>query len=317
MQVLILAGGRGTRLRPLTDSCPKPLLQLGDRPILTRIVEQVPRLLPVTVIIAGPLEVPFQAWRDGLAASRAARLYVEPVPETGPLGPVRALSACVDELGIDDDLLVLMGDSVLPFRLRDFFGGADLNCVRIAAHQVPRLEMASRLGVVEFGPDGALARFEEKPAQPRSPWAFTGCVYIPKRLLSTLPRGPHEALVNSGDLIARFLHRGERVEAFRAAGEWHDIGTLESYLQAHQFLLTAGRRRSLTAQGNRLGGAVYVHPSAQVTGSTLQDCVILEGARVMNAQLTSCVVDSHAAIWGRSAHRKLISVSHELSFGGE
>jgi NDP-sugar pyrophosphorylase family protein len=317
MQVLILAGGRGTRLSPLTDSCPKPLLYLGDRPILTHIVERIPRVHPVTVIIASQMEAPFQAWRAALPTARRAQIYVEPAGPGEPLGPVRALSACVDELGIDDDLLVLMGDSLLPFQLREFFEGASAETVRIAAHRVPRLELASRFGVIEMDPDDRVSRFTEKPEVPRSPWIFTGCAYIPRRLRTELPRGSRQGLKNSGDLIASFLQQGERIEVFRATGEWHDIGTLESYLQAHQSLLTEGRRRSLAAQGNLLGGSVYVHPSAQVADSTLRDCVVLAGARVLNAHLTSCVVEPHAAVRDRSLHRKLISVGNELSFGGE
>lgn len=317
MQVLILAGGRGVRLRPLTNDCPKPLLQLGDRPILTRIIDQVPHYLRKTVIVAPDIAEPFRNWEDEIPNSWNVRLYVEPGCTAGQLGPVRALSTCIDELGIQDDLLILMGDSLLPFAFTEFFKDADGSAVRIAAYELSELSEASRFGVVGIGSGDVVEHFEEKPSIPRSPWIFTGCLFVPRRLLSSIPRAGCEGPTNAGDLVVEYLRRGERIEVFRATGDWHDIGTLESYLQAHQSLLTEGRRQLLVAQGNRLRGAVYVHPSAQVAGSVLQDCVVLADARVMDAQLASCVVQPHAAIIGRTANRKLISNGFELPFTGE
>jgi NDP-sugar pyrophosphorylase family protein len=115
--------------------------------------------------------------------------------------------------------------------------------------------------------------------------------------------------------VAWFLRQGERIQVRPSGGEWHDIGTLKSYLEAHHSLLSAARRESLLAQGNRLEGAVYVHPSAHVAGSVLQDCVVMAGARITNARLTSCVVQPHAAIEGRCHHRQLISQGDVLPFG--
>lgn len=317
MQVLILAGGRGVRLRPLTNDCPKPLLQLGDRPILTRIIDQVPCKLRKTVIVAPEVTEPFRHWQEELPTSWNVRLYVEPSCTAGQLGPVRALSTCIDELEIQDDLLILMGDSLLPFTFAEFFKEADGNAVRLAAYELPELSQASRFGVVGIGSGDVVEHFDEKPSQPRSRWIFTGCLYVPRRLLSSIPRAGCECPTNAGDLVAEYLRRGERIEVFRATGDWHDIGTLESYLQAHQSLLSEGRRQLLVAQGNRLRGAVYVHPTAQVAGSVLQDCVVLADARVVDAQLASCVVQPHAAIIGRAANRKLISKGFDLPFAGE
>jgi NDP-sugar pyrophosphorylase family protein len=314
MQVLILAGGRGTRLRPLTDGCPKPLLQLGDRPILTHIVEQLPAGLAVTVIVSPWMKGQFRQWQESLSAPWSARVYVELLHVHGPLGPVGALAACVDEIGIDDDLLVLMGDSRLPFRLDEFLAGADPQALRIAAHQLPDPTRASEHEVIEIGSDGLVSRFEEKPARPRSPWIFTGCLYLPRRLIGALPRRRPTGGMNAGDLLTWFLRRDERIEVLRSTGEWHDLSTLETYLAAHHSLLSEARRQSLLAHGNFLEGVVYVHPSARVAGSVLADCVIMAGARVRNARLTSCVVQSHAAVRGRCHYRQLISQDAVLPF---
>src|SRR5947209_3644250 len=123
MQVLIPAGGRGVRLRPLTEYCPKPLLPLGDRPILSHIVDSLPDV-PIHVLISEAVAPDFRAWRGSLSPGRDVRLFVEPAAPGGLAGPVVALAACLAEHGVEDDVLILMGDSILPFSLPEFLAHA-------------------------------------------------------------------------------------------------------------------------------------------------------------------------------------------------
>jgi NDP-sugar pyrophosphorylase family protein len=316
MHILIPAGGRGVRLRPLTSLCPKPLLPLGDRPILTRIIENLPSDLPKTILVPPSLEEPFQRWRETLPERRNVRLYVEPVAADGPRGPVAAIAGCLAEMKIEDDLLMLMGDSLMPFTVRQFLGRGLNGSPRLAAYPLPDIREASRFGVVEIDRHGYVTSFEEKPAQPRSPWVFTGCLYLPVRLLDSLRRMVHESPPEMGEVVSGYVQRGERVEVFPVTGEWHDIGTFESYLQAHRALLPDARRQWLVSQGNRLDGSVYVHPSATVTNSRLTDCIVFAGARVVETELTSCIVQPHVAMAHRAARGKVITPECELSVGG-
>jgi NDP-sugar pyrophosphorylase family protein len=316
MHILIPAGGRGVRLRPLTSLCPKPLLPLGDRPILTRIIENLPRDLPKTILVPPSLEAPFQRWRDSLPERRNVRLYVEPVAGDAPRGPVAAIAACLAEMAIDDDLLMLMGDSLLPFTVRQFLGRGLNNAPRLAAYPLADIREAGRFGVVEIDRHGYVTSFEEKPERPRSPWVFTGCLYLPQRLLPALRGMLTDLPPQMGEIVADTLRHGERVEVFPVTGEWHDIGTFESYLQAHRALLPEARRQSLLSQGNLLNGSVYVHPSASVTNSRLTDCIVLAGARLVETELTSCIVQPHVAMTQRAAQRKVITTECELPVGG-
>lgn len=313
MQVLIPAGGRGTRLRPLTNSTPKPLLPLGDRPILTRIVEDLPAGPTVNVLVTPELEPDFSAWRATLPCGRAVRIYVERPRVSGPPGPVVALSDCVREFQIDDDLLIMMGDSIHPFAMADFLASGSDDELRIAAYQLPDIRQATRFGVLELGENNTVASFEEKPAEPKSPWIFTGCMYVPRRALGLMHEIAAQGLPQMGHLVARYLEFGETVRVFRATGEWHDIGTFQSYLEAHQRLLPTPQRQELLSTGNSLDGVVYVHPSAQVSGSQLRDCIVSAGARIVNAQLSSCVIQETVSVIGREVHGKLISGESELS----
>ncbi len=313
MHILIPAGGRGVRLRPLTDLCPKPLLPLGDRPILTRIVEGLPAGSPVTVLVTAALERHFLQWQSRIRGGRDVRIYTEPVREGRPGGPVAAISECVAELGIDDDLLILMGDSLLPFTAAEFLTGGAPARARVAAYELEHPSLASQFGVVEITDDDQVLSFEEKPASPRSPWVFTGCLYLPRLLARSLTTSETRSLTQFGHLVAHHLARGEAISVFRTRGEWHDIGTVAGYLRAHRCLLPDERRAALISQGNHLQGSVYVHPSAVVSGSRLTNCVIAADARVIDAELTNCVVHPQVAVFQRAVQDKLITLHSELS----
>jgi glucose-1-phosphate thymidylyltransferase len=320
MHILIPAGGRGVRLRPLTHYAPKPLLPLGDRPILTRIVENVPRECPVTVLVSPALEVDFRRWQETLPGDRDVRVYVEPGTREaggqpgGPAGPVVAIAECLEAGGVADDLVILMGDSLLPFTLEQFLGGQRGDTLRLAAYELSDIRDASRFGVVEIGDGDTVASFEEKPPQPRSPWVFMGCLYIPARLLPMLHEIAAGRPPQMGHLVAGYLERGERVEVYRATEAWHDIGTFGSYLEAHRALLSPGQRQSLVSLQNHLEGIVYVHPTAQVSGSRLHNCIVLAGAEVKDAVLTDCVVHPRVSVVSRTVYGKLVAAETEVSF---
>lgn len=313
MHVLIPAGGRGTRLRPLTNDLPKPLLPLGDQPILSRIVNGIPPAFPVTVIVTPDFEGQFRRWREAMHADRDIRIFVEGEAYSGPRGPVAAIAECVEKQSLQEDVLILMGDSLHPFQFDDFFASRSDGEVLLAAHPLSNIRDATRFGVVEIGPDGHLVSFEEKPAHPRSHWIFTGCCFLPARLLASLGRIAAEVPPQMGHLVGAYLERGERIAVHRFTGEWNDIGTFGSYLEAHRSQMSAGRLQQLVAQGNRLGGVVYVHPSARVSNSILCNCVVFEHTQIRNARLTDCVVRPFVSITDRVLDCKLISREAELA----
>lgn len=312
MHVVIPAGGRGTRLRPLTNEIPKPLLPLGDRPVLTRIVERLPREVPVTVLVTAELYPAFSAWARTLPADRDVRVHAERVRADGQSGPLIALADCLADCAISEDLVLTMGDSLLPFTLEQFVEGAG-DRLRLAAYELADIEDARRFGVVEIASDETVATFEEKPEHPRSPWIFTGCMRVPARLLPLVEPLARQKPMQMGNLVAGYLEAGETVEVFRAHGEWHDIGTVGSYIRAHGALLSESCRQSLMAQGNRLDGCVYVHPGATVRDSWLEDCVVLDGARISGSELRCCIVQPHGVVVDRHLRGALISPRDEIS----
>jgi glucose-1-phosphate thymidylyltransferase len=311
MHVLIPAGGRGTRLQPLTQYAPKPLLPLGDRPILSRIVEQVPAEWPVTVVVSPALAGDFRHWAETLCGSRNVTIYVERARACGARGPVVAVAECVEDLDIRDDLVLLMGDSLLPSSLPEFLGGSGGDALRLAAYRLPDLREAARFGVLEISEDGTVISLEEKPERPRSPWIFTGCLYIPRRLIPLLHAIAAGAPREMGHLVSGYLERGEEIEAYPLTGTWNDIGTFRAYLEAHRALLFPAQHQALLNQGNGLKGIVYVHPTANVSHSRLRNCIVQVGAEVADADLADCVIYPSASVVGRSVRAKLVTVKGE------
>lgn len=313
MHLLIPAGGRGVRLRPITNHSPKPLLPLGDRPILNRILDNVPVEIPVTLLVSPDVEADFRAWQAVQTGPRRVQVYVERPRPAGLKGPVAALADCLDELGIDEDLLVMMGDSVLPFTIPDFFGGAPNGHARLAAYELPSRDDASRFGVLEIAPGERVGSFEEKPAQPKSSWVFTGCLHVPRRLLTALRGIAAAGAPQMGHLVAGLLDRQEQVDVFRVAGEWHDIGTFESYLAAHRSLATESSRQELYSRGNSVEGVVYVHPDADVRGSRLRNSLIFAATRITDVSLDHCIVRPQVELSRRTAERLLFSADGEYA----
>lgn len=315
MHILIPAGGRGVRLRPLTNACPKPLLPLGDRAILSHILDRIPVELPVIVLVTEEGAEAFEAWKQTLSCTRNVRLYIEQPRETGLNGPVVALADCIRDFEIDDDLVIFMGDSVSPFGLDEFLAGGAAEALRLAAFRLPDLRDASRFGVIEISDELTVTGFEEKPAAPRSPWIFTGCLRVPRSQLGVLEEVGEGSLPQMGHLVERYLELGQPIEVYRVEGDWQDIGTFGAYLEAHRALATGAVLRSLAAFNNRVHGVVYVHPAAHVAGSTLTNCIVGEGARVENAELTNCVIHPRVHVMNRVVQDSLLSLEAELALG--
>ena len=315
MHVLIPAGGRGLRLRPITNYRPKPLLPLGDRPILTHIVDGIPQDFAVTIVVTEELARDFCDWRDSLAADRKVQIYVEKPRHTGRGGPVTAISEVLREHAIDDDLILMMGDSVLPFTIRDFLPETGSSHLKLAAYELPDIQDASRFGVLEVTPGDTVASFVEKPAQPRSRLVFTGCLYVPQAHLPALHQFAVSCSPEMGQIVIQFHQLGQQIEVFRAAGEWHDIGTFRSYLAAHQCLVTPGDSQRLQAAANEWSGCVYVDPRAHVERSVLRNCLIFGDARITDATLTDCVVWPQVRIDSRTVENTLFAVDGEFAIG--
>jgi len=287
MKALILAGGMGTRLRPLTFSTPKPLLPLLDRPMVMHIVDSLPKEVDTVVLAVSYMKDQLESFFREHDCGRRVVL----VNEDEPLGTGGAIRNVRQHL--DDTFLCFNGDIISSLDLRDLlaFHRRHGGIGTLSLWQVPD---PSAFGVV--GLDGhRIIDFQEKPAPGTaiSDLINAGVYVFQPELLDHIPSG----VVSLERLVfPNILDRG--LHGYRFQGYWVDCGTPESYLRAQSELLEHGRSMDRARkQGAQMIGLNYLdradlrgcvigpHVCALVgssvsEGSTVERSVLMEGATV-------------------------------------
>lgn len=237
MKALILAAGYAVRLQPLTLENPKPLLEIGDRKIIDRILDKVGRVKGVGriyIVVNNKFFEHFKRWAKGSPLKGKIALVNDGTDSNeNRLGAIKDLELAIRGEGIDDDLLVIAGDNLFELDLAEFvkFAHGHADGVSVALYDIGDLEAAKRFGVVKLGPDGRIAEFEEKPLEPRSTLVSTGIYYFPRAklpLVKEYATGKDKKLDAPGYYIS-WMSKADKVYGFGFSEEWHDIGDLETY----------------------------------------------------------------------------------------
>lgn len=230
MKCVILAAGYATRLYPLTENFPKPLLDVAGKPILDWLIEDMSQtgLVDEYIIISNHKFAPiFEKWSQG----RYTVLDDGTSSNETRLGAVKDIQFAIDRLGLDDDLLVMAGDNLLDFSLGGFIRYArekQTTCVmRYFEADEARLH---KTGVVQLDADGLILSMEEKPAQPKSHWCVPAFYYYTREDARLVKKGIESGCGTDapGSFIA-WLCSQTKVYAWEMPGKRYDIGNLESY----------------------------------------------------------------------------------------
>lgn len=280
MKAVILAGGEGTRLRPLTLTLPKPVVPVVDRPFLTHQLDLLARV-GVTEIVFSVAYQPERVRRvfgDGESLGRRIHYAVEDTP----LGTGGAVRNALPYL--DDTTIVFNGDVLTDVDLPAVIARHRAAGARATLVLTP-VENPSAYGLVETDADGRVRRFVEKP-KPEEITTDTinaGIYVLETAALELMPAGVNYSIERG--FFPGLLERGDRVHGFVHRGYWIDIGTPEKYLQVHRDVV--GGRFPVALDGAAREGGI-VHPSAQVdAGAELlapfyvgPGCLVASGARV-------------------------------------
>lgn len=235
MKCLILAAGYATRLYPLTENFPKPLLTVGEKTILDWLVDDIDTagLCDEYVVISNhKFAHHFEAW----AATKSQKItVVDDGTESNEtrLGAVRDIQFAIDALGLDDDMLVIAGDNVLDFSLTKFIAYArEKQASAIMRYYEPRAEKLRKCGVLVIDETDRVLDMEEKPAEPRSNWCCPPFYYYTKKDASLVAEGIAAGCGTDapGSYVA-WLCGKTPVFAMEMPGRRYDIGNLESYEQ--------------------------------------------------------------------------------------
>lgn len=238
MKCLILAAGYATRLYPLTENFPKPLLKVKEKTILDWLVDDINSCAEVdefVVISNHKFAHHFEEW----AKNKACKITVlddgTSTNETR-LGAVGDIQIAIDKLNLDSDLLVIAGDNVLDFSLTKFIAFAKekkTSCVM--RYYEGATEKLKKSGVLTIGENDLVLKMQEKPANPSSNWCCPPFYYYTKEDSKRIAEGVKNGCGTDapGSYIA-WLCTVASVYAMQMPGKRYDIGNLESYGQVQK-----------------------------------------------------------------------------------
>ena len=233
MKCLILAAGYATRLYPLTENFPKPLLEVGGKTILDWLVDDIDSagLVDEFVVISNhKFAYHFEKWAEAKAMKVTVVDDGTGSNETR-LGAVKDIQFAIDTLGLDDDMLVIAGDNVLDFSLTKFIAYAKEKATScIMRYYEPEEKKLVKCGVVEIDEADKIVSMEEKPAAPKSHWCCPPFYYYTREDAKLVAKGIESGCGTDapGSYIA-WLCTQTPVYAMEMPGKRFDVGNLESY----------------------------------------------------------------------------------------
>lgn len=281
MKAVIMAGGEGTRLRPLTSNLPKPMMPLANRPMMEHIVNLL-KDHGFDEIVVTVAFLP-QAIRTYFGDGSEFGVRMVYATEETPLGTAGSIRNAMSEL--DDTFLVISGDVLTDIDLSSIVSfhkerGA------LATIGLKAVENPLEFGIVITHEDGSIERFLEKPTwgEVFSDTVNTGIFVLEPSIFDWIE--PGVAVDFSSEVFPKLLDAGEPIYGAVADGYWEDVGTLEAYVRAHQDVLDGKVEVDLHGfeirDGVYLGEASEIHPDANVQGPALigDYCRIEAGATI-------------------------------------
>lgn len=230
MKCLILAAGYATRLYPLTENFPKPLLEVAGKPILDWLIDDISKagLIDEYIIISNHKFVHiFEEWAKG----RYTVIDDGTTSNETRLGAVKDIQFAIDQLQLDDDMLVMAGDNLLDFSLAEFVQYAKAkNATCVMRYFEPDELRLRKSGVIEINDDGLILSMQEKPVTPKSNWCVPAFYYYTRQDSHLIKKGIDSGCGTDapGSFIA-WLSTQTHVYSWPMPGKRYDIGSLESY----------------------------------------------------------------------------------------
>lgn len=320
MKALILAGGFATRLWPLCENRAKPLLLLNGKTILAHILEKIPADMEAILLTNSKFLADFQKELKFLKRENVEIFCEDAFADGQKLGALGAVSAVSREKNINETILVFAGDNILPeLKIEQLFC-AD-NQAKIAAREVSSFHEARKFGVLEIR-NGKVVNFAEKPFKPTSKTVSTGFMAIGKDLLPILHNFAEKSPDALGGIFPELLAKKKSVFAEIVAGDWFDIGSFETYLEAHQKLqkqdlLTnppnplcqrENKKNVLKSReiNNKFSGKVFIGENCVIENCKLYNVIIYPNTVLKNCHISYSVIDENCHLEGLDLNQKLI-----------
>ncbi|MGH9043932.1 MAG: sugar phosphate nucleotidyltransferase [Acidimicrobiales bacterium] len=315
MKAVVLAGGEGTRLRPLTFALPKQMLPVVGRPMLERVLEHLGAHGVDEVVLS--LQYMPAVFRHAYPANRAAGMALRYATEPEPLDTAGAIRFAAEQIGIADTFVVANGDILTDLDLSGLVSFHRMKRAEATIHLHP-VRDPSRFGVVVCDDEGAVTKFIEKPTgRPPSNLINAGTYVLEPTFLDRVRLGERTSIERT---TFPQMATGGRLYAMADDAYWIDTGTPSAFLKASLDVLDGVRGDLISQRSEAPQGGQVVEPCFFGSGVTLakgaiadrsvigQGCVLARGALVREsvlmdevtvgegAQLTGSVVGSRATI---------------------
>jgi len=243
MKVIILAAGYATRLYPLTQTQPKPLLPVAGKPMVDHVLDNLTSISGIDrvyIVTNAKFADHFQKWADDYRA-RKARIDFTIVndgstDDSNKLGAIGDLHLVITREKVDDDIIVVAGDNLFSESLGGFGKFArQKNAPVLAVYDVGDLDEIRKYNAITMDPEGKITFFEEKPKQPKSTVTGIALYFYPRATVPMIKQYIAEG--NNPDQPGRFvqwLYPRTPVYTWRVPGIWYDIGSKEALEEANR-----------------------------------------------------------------------------------
>lgn len=233
MKCIIIAAGYATRLYPLTENFPKPLLKVKDKPIIDWLIDDVDSLNLINEYIVVTNHKFYSFFLQWSNTKKQNITVLDDLSETNQtrLGAVRDIEFAIEQTNLNDDFLVMAGDNLLDFSLCEFVKyGINKNASSVMAHIENDITKLQRTGVLEVDQEDKITNMEEKPEKPKSNLACPPFYFFIKEDVPFIKLGLDSGCKKDapGDFLSWLVHK-TNVYVFMMPGSRHDIGNLESY----------------------------------------------------------------------------------------
>lgn len=240
MKALILAAGYGTRLYPLTESMPKPLLDVKGKPMVEYVlkkIESISDIEDIYMVVNHKFYRKFEEWKGAYQSERPIKLINNgTTDDSNKLGAIKDIELVIKKEEVDSDLLVVAGDNLFDFALDDFYNfwqQKKSSCIGL--FRIDDSSLVCQYSNVKLDEEKRITDFVEKPSKPLSD-LIAMCLYVfPKEGLYLVKEYLEEG--NNPDAPGYFIQwliKREKVYGYEFSGKWLDIGDIDSYKRANE-----------------------------------------------------------------------------------